>query len=69
MKGSRMNKLKILIAEDDIISQRLLTEMVKIFSRKVIIVEDGWEAVETCRNQPEIDLVLMDIDKCISNHR
>ena len=61
MKGSHMNKLKILIAEDDIISQRLLTEMVKIFSRKVVIVADGWEAVETCRNQPEIDLVLMDI--------
>jgi CheY-like chemotaxis protein len=24
-------------------------------------VNDGWEAVETCRNQPEIELVLMDI--------
>jgi CheY-like chemotaxis protein len=61
VKETRVKKLKILIAEDDIISQRLLTMMVKIFSRKVIIVNDGWEAVETCHNQPEIDLVLMDI--------
>jgi hypothetical protein len=56
-----MNKLKILIAEDDIISQRLLTEMIKIFSSKVLTVWNGLKAVEICRNQPDIDLILMDI--------
>jgi CheY-like chemotaxis protein len=58
---SQVRNLKILIAEDDKISERLLTIAVKIFSSEVLIVKNGLDAVETCRNQPDIDLVLMDI--------
>jgi CheY-like chemotaxis protein len=35
--------------------------MIRIYSKEVLIVRTGLEAVETCRNNPTIDLVLMDI--------
>jgi len=53
--------LKILIAEDDKISEKLITMAVKRFSKEVLKVRTGVEAVETFRNNPDIDLVLMDI--------
>jgi CheY-like chemotaxis protein len=53
--------LKILIAEDDKISEKLITLAVKRFSKEVIKVRTGVEAVETFRNNPDIDLILMDI--------
>ena len=53
--------LQILIAEDDTASAKLLSIAVKIFGGDIIIVNTGSEAVETCRNNKDIDLVLMDI--------
>jgi CheY-like chemotaxis protein len=35
--------------------------MVKKFGKEIIKVSTGVEAVEVCRNKPDIDLVLMDI--------
>ena len=58
---AQINKLKILIAEDDEVSARLATAIVKGLSKEVIKVRTGAEAVEACRNHPDIDLVLMDI--------
>ena len=54
-------KLKILIAEDDEISEKLITILVNPFRKEVLIANSGTEAVEKCRNNPDIDLVLMDI--------
>ncbi len=54
-------KLKILIVEDDEISVMLLMVMLKAFSRKTLIADTGMEAIEICRNNPDIDLVLMDV--------
>ena len=54
-------KLKILIAEDDPISERLISIVLKDFCEKIIHVGTGLAAVENCRNNPDIDLVLMDI--------
>ena len=51
----------ILIAEDDNINFLLIEKMVKSFNFKVIRANDGAEAVELCKTNPEIDLVLMDI--------
>jgi signal transduction histidine kinase/CheY-like chemotaxis protein len=51
----------ILIAEDDNINFLLIDKMVKSFNFKVIRAKDGAEAVEFCKNNHEIDLVLMDI--------
>ncbi len=54
-------KLKILIAEDDRDSAKLLSFTVKPFCYEVLFAETGVEAVEACRNITDIDLVLMDI--------
>jgi len=56
-----IKKLKILIAEDDKISSVLLGKVVRNFSKEVLIVKNGIEAVEACCDNPDIDLILMDI--------
>lgn len=53
--------LKILIAEDDKISEMLLDIEVKKFCKEILKVGTGIEAVEICRNKTDIDLILMDI--------
>ncbi|MCM4171737.1 hybrid sensor histidine kinase/response regulator [Arenibacter sp. TNZ] len=54
-------KLKILIAEDDKISAMLISAMVKDYSVILLQAKTGLEAVDICRNNPGIDLILMDI--------
>jgi len=56
-----IKNLKILIAEDDEISEMLLSINVSEFSNEIIKTKTGLEAVEICRNNPDIDLILMDI--------
>ena len=53
--------MKILIAEDDIASCLLLTRTLKEISREVLQVQTGIEAIDACRNNPDVDLILMDI--------
>lgn len=55
-------KLNLLIVEDDVVSSELLRTILKDDFRKIIFAEDGIEAIEICKNNPEIDLVLMDIN-------
>ncbi len=59
--GSFDKQLKIFIAEDDEASNILLKKMVKSFSRQTLTAGNGLEAVEICRNNPDIDLIFMDI--------
>jgi len=54
-------KLKIVIADDDETSQMLIAMAVKPISMEIIKVQTGADAVEACRNHPDIDLVMMDI--------
>ncbi len=54
-------QLKILVAEDDIISYLLITRLLKSVGKEFIHVKTGAETVEACRNHPDIDLVLMDV--------
>jgi len=56
-----IKKLKVLIAEDDISSQFLISKIIEKFSRQTIIANNGVEAVEICRQNHDIDLILMDI--------
>ena len=56
-----ISKLKILVAEDDEASYLLLTKLAVSFGRKILKVKSGLEAVDACKNNPDIDLVLMDI--------
>jgi PAS domain S-box-containing protein len=57
----QIKRLKILIAEDDEASGILLAQAVKTFSKESLNARSGVEAVEVCRSNPDIDLVLMDI--------
>ncbi len=58
LKGSG---LKILIVEDDEISGMLLAAIVKELSKELLEVRTGIEAVDICHHNPDIDLILMDI--------
>jgi len=53
--------LKILVVEDDEISYSLLTRMLQKISKEVLHAMTGVEAIEACRKNPDLDLVLMDI--------
>lgn len=61
VREPRIGKLKILIVEDDDISDLLITIAVRRISFEVLHAKTGTEAVEICRNTPDINLVLMDI--------
>ena len=53
--------LKILIAEDESNSAFFLKTLFKRYARELIHAETGEQTVEICRNNPDIDVVLLDI--------
>ena len=59
--------LKILIAEDDEMSEMLINQGVKAISKEILNARTGFEAVELCRKHPDIDLILMDIQMPVMN--
>jgi CheY-like chemotaxis protein len=61
MKVEQQRKLKILIVEDDEVSEMLLDKTIKMFGKEIIKARTGIEAVEACKANADIDLVLMDI--------
>ncbi|MBN1987457.1 MAG: PAS domain S-box protein, partial [Prolixibacteraceae bacterium] len=56
-----LKNLTILVAEDDAAGQMYLSELLKGKCKKLIFAENGKEAVQLFTENPEIDLVLMDI--------
>jgi CheY-like chemotaxis protein len=60
-KEVQLKNLKILVAEDDEISYSLLTRTLQKISKEVIHAKTGVEAIASCHNNPNLDLVLMDI--------
>jgi PAS domain S-box-containing protein len=60
-KTDSVRKLKILIAEDDEVSELLLEENLVAVGKEILTAKTGSDAVELCRNNPDLDLVLMDI--------
>jgi PAS domain S-box-containing protein len=54
-------KLKILVVDDDEVSTLFLTKVIGRYSREILKVRTGNEAVEACQKYPDIDLILMDI--------
>lgn len=66
-KNETVRKLKILIAEDDEVSEMLLDKTVKMFGKEILKARTGVEAVEICRDNPDIELILMDIQMPIIN--
>jgi PAS domain S-box-containing protein len=60
-KNDTIRKLKILVAEDDEVSEMLIDSYIKMFGKEILKARTGAEAVEACRDNPDIDLILMDI--------
>ena len=54
-------KIKILIAEDDIISLTYLSTLLSKLGHEIVHAENGKQAIEVCKEQKDIDLILMDI--------
>ncbi|MBI9038332.1 MAG: PAS domain S-box protein [Bacteroidales bacterium] len=57
----QVKNLKVLIVDDDEISDLLISIMLKKHSREILHATNGAEAIDYCRNNPDIDLILMDI--------
>ncbi len=60
-KNKTVRTLKILIAEDDEVSEMLIDSYIKMFGKEILKARTGVEVLEACRNNPDIDLILMDI--------
>ncbi len=61
---NKLKKLKgktILIVEDEEYSLLILEELLKPIGVSIITATDGLQAIQSCIDNPEIDLVLMDI--------
>jgi len=57
----QLKKLKILIVEDDKIAEKYLETVLRIISKKILFAKNGIEAIDAFSQNPDIDLVLMDI--------
>ena len=66
-ENNQIKKLKIVVAEDDKISQMLINIDIHKFSKEILNVSNGFEAVEVCRKNPDTDLILMDIQMPVMN--
>lgn len=60
-KKRQHKNLKILIVEDDVTSEEMLEIMIEDYCKSPLIATDGIEAVHLCKENPDIDFVLMDI--------
>jgi two-component system sensor histidine kinase/response regulator len=58
---NQLENIKILIAEDNENSGIFIKILSNNFSNRILEAETGTKAVEICRNNPDIDLILMDI--------
>ena len=56
-----INKLTVLVVEDDESSEIYISHIVDALSKEILIARNGAEAIELCKNNPAIDLVLMDV--------
>ncbi|MGK0255387.1 MAG: PAS domain S-box-containing protein [Mariniflexile sp.] len=54
-------KLKMLIADDDIISRKLILKSVHEFAKEIIEAKTGREAIEKFRENTDVDLILIDV--------
>lgn len=60
-KNNQPQNLKVLIVEDDLTSELLLTTFLEKYSKEILKAKNGREAIQICRKNSDIDLILMDI--------
>jgi len=56
-----LHKLKIMIVEDDETSAKLLQLTLQSVAKELLFTSNGEEAVELCRQNPDIEVILMDM--------
>jgi signal transduction histidine kinase/CheY-like chemotaxis protein len=66
-KQPNLRELIVLIAEDEEVNTQFFKVIFSNVFKEVIYVENGEQAIEACRNNRNIDLVLMDIKMSIMN--
>jgi PAS domain S-box-containing protein len=66
-KKLKVNAHSILIAEDDAVNFSLIKSMLESLKLELIWAKDGKEAIDIVEENPEIDLILMDIRMPILN--
>lgn len=66
-KGKPHDKLKIMIAEDDDDGFFYLETILKHMNPKILHCDNGLSAVEMCKSNPDIDIILMDIRMPVMN--
>lgn len=57
----------ILVAEDELSNFQLIDTILRKSGCKVIHVDNGLSAIEACQNNPQIDLILMDVKMPVMN--
>jgi CheY-like chemotaxis protein len=60
-KQAPRGNLKILIAEDDEFSYQFISILLQEYSDNILYARNGKEAIDLCKNNPDLDLILMDV--------
>ena len=58
--GVPQRRLRVLLAEDNVVNQKLTTEFVKKLGHEVVVVDDGYAVLSATKRQ-SFDLILMDV--------
>lgn len=61
VRYNEVGNLTILVVEDEEISEMLIDNHISMFGKEILKAKTGFEAIEICLNNPDIDLILMDI--------
>lgn len=69
MSSKKWEGKTILVVEDDEISLEFLKELFDPYKINIIEVINGKEAIEICKTNPDIDIVLMDVQLPVLNGR
>lgn len=59
--SNQLSGLKLLIAEDEEMIDAYITMVVRKYCTEVLHAKTGLEAVDICKNRPDLDFILMDL--------
>lgn len=69
MDGKKWEGKVILVVEDDEISLEFLKELFEPYNLKLLAAYNGKDAIDLCKEQKDIELVLMDVQLPVMNGR
>jgi two-component system cell cycle response regulator DivK len=67
MKSKNWKDRILLIVEDDEVSLEFLKELLEPYKVNLIYSYNGQSAIEICKSNPDIDLILMDVQLPVLN--